>query len=53
MMDDATTNAFVSLTFDSGSMNWACTGTSATTSNVRLKSEVNLRPLLEADDCVA
>lgn len=37
MMDDATTNAFVSLTFDSGSMNWACTSASATTSNVRLK----------------
>ena len=34
MMADATTNAFVSLTFDSGSMNWACSDASATTSNV-------------------
>lgn len=35
MMADAPTNAFVSLTFDSGSMNWACTDASVTTSNVR------------------
>lgn len=34
MMADATTNAFVSLTFDSGSMNWACTDASVTTSDV-------------------
>lgn len=34
MFVDATTNAFVFLTFDSGSMNWACTDASATTSNV-------------------
>lgn len=35
MFADATTNAFVSLTFDSGSMNWACTDASVTTSDVR------------------
>lgn len=34
MMTDATTNALVSLTFDSGSMNWACADAIATTSDV-------------------
>lgn len=34
MMADTATNAFVSLSFDSGSMNWACTDASTTTSNV-------------------
>lgn len=34
MMADAPTNAFVALTFDSGSMNWACTDATETTPNV-------------------
>lgn len=34
MMADAVTNAFVELTFDSGSMNWACTDATETTSPV-------------------
>lgn len=35
ILSDATTNAFVSFTFDSGSMNWACTAASETTLDVR------------------
>lgn len=34
MMADAPTNAFVDLTFDSGSMNWACTDATETTTQV-------------------
>lgn len=34
MMADAPTNAFVDLTFDSGSMNWACSDATETTSQV-------------------
>lgn len=34
MMADVTSNAFVALTFDSGSMNWACTDAVVTTSDV-------------------
>lgn len=36
LMDDIPDNVFVSLTFDSGSMNWACTHVSVTTANVRV-----------------
>lgn len=36
LMDDIPDNVFVSLTFDSGSMNWACTDASVTTENVRV-----------------
>ena len=34
MMEDAPANVFFALTFDSGSMNWACTDASLTTANV-------------------
>lgn len=36
MMADAPTNAFVDLTFDSGSMNWACTDATETTTQVNV-----------------
>lgn len=45
MMADATTNAFVELTFDSGSMNWACTDATETTSQVRVCTHTRITEL--------